>query len=124
MMKDFLQVMADHNVTISDDEIKELIALANESGEVGKVSLTIFAKKSEFWESLRPLFDDIRVKMDKSRTAFVAMDKNKDRFVDKKEFARTLEKLGSENVDLIFRKFDKNNDERLSFAEFRAFMCK
>ena len=144
----------EHGVFVPDEEVDSLCGIADDDGHIEKGPLFDFARTSKFWEILikkdvyadqevlklmtktydlsgRPKgppkiskLDTINKALNRVSSSFNALDKDKDGFVTKKDFARSFPNLTPVQVDACFKKFDKDKDGMMKFTEFKNFMAK
>ena len=144
----------EHGVYVIDEEVDALCGMADDDGHIERSQLFDFIRTAKFWEILikkevyaneevlklmtktydlggRPKgppkiskLDTINKSLNRVSASFDALDKDKDGFVTKKDFARSFPNLTPTQVDACFKKFDKDKDQMLNFTEFKNFMAK
>merc|ERR1712066_198096 len=144
----------EHGVHVMDEEVDALCGMADDDGHIERSRLFDFIRTAKFWEILikkevyaneevlklmtktydlggRPKgppkiskLDTINKALNRVSASFDALDKDKDGFVTKKDFARSFPSLTPIQVDACFKKFDKDRDGMLNFTEFKNFMAK
>merc|ERR1719334_1910950 len=125
----FFDLMDEHGVYVADEEVDELCKYADENGDVDHDQMFNYARTSKFWEVLikkdvyadeevlklmtktydlsgRPKgppkiskLDTINKSINKVSSAFAALDKDRDGFVTKRDFARSFPSLTPVQVD-------------------------
>ena len=150
----FFDCLDEHGVHVMDEEVDRLCCSADDDGNIEKGHLIDFARTSKFWDTLikKDVYadqevlklmtktydlsgrvkgppkisklDTINKSLNRVNASFEALDKDKDGFVSKKDFARSFPNLTPAQVDACFKKFDKDKDGQLNFTEFKNFMAK
>lgn len=142
-LEDFIDIMEEHDVDIEPDEILELCDLTEDTGEICQSSLMIFVKNSNVWkilerqdsyENSQSIFSQgckgktkievISLKANKVHAAFNVLDSDRDGFVTKQDFKKKFHNLNSKQIDVVFNKYDRASNGKLSFVEFKNFMSR
>ena len=150
----FFDCLDEHGVYVMDEEVDKLCCLADDDGQIDKGHLKDTSRTSKFWDILikkdvyadqevlkmmtktRDItgrvkgppkiskLDTINKALNRVSASFEALDKDKDGYVSKTDFARSFPNLTPDQVDACFKKFDKDKDGQLNFTEFKNFMAK
>jgi len=142
-LEDFIDIMEEHDVDIEPEEILELCDLTEDTGEICQSTLMIFVKNSNVWkvlerhdsyESSQSIFSQgckgktkieaISLKANKVHAAFNVLDSDRDGFVTKQDFKKKFHNLNSKQIDIVFNKYDRASNGKLSFVEFKNFMSR
>jgi len=143
-LEDFIDIMEEHDVEIEPEEILELCDLTEDTGEICQSTLMIFVKNSNVWkvlerhdsyESSQSIFshgsrgsktkiETISLKANKVHAAFNVLDSDRDGFVTKQDFKKKFHNLNSKQIDIVFNKYDRASNGKLSFVEFKNFMSR
>ena len=128
-VSDYMAIMEECEIKIDDEEIEKIAAMADDKGEIKRNEFIIYMKNSDHWKQdlaskFRPGARSTKVEIsanrqDKAEAAFKLLDKNRDGYITKDEFANVSKNLTPKQVEAVFGKFDKNGDGRLSFGEFK-----
>ena len=143
-LEDFIDIMEEHDVDIEPEEVLELCDLTEDTGEICQSTLMIFVKNSNVWKVLekqisyesggqsifsqgakgQTKIDAISLKVNKVHAAFNVLDSDRDGFVTKQDFRNKFHNLNSNQIDVVFNKYDRANNGKLSFVEFKNFMSR
>lgn len=143
-LEDFIDIMEEHDVDIEPEEVLELCDLTEDTGEICQSTLMIFVKNSNVWKVLekqisyesggqsifsqgakgQTKIEAISLKANKVHAAFNVLDSDRDGFVTKQDFRNKFHNLNSNQIDVVFNKYDRANNGKLSFVEFKNFMSR
>jgi len=118
---EFLALCDEHGAKLSEEDLEEFHKRADENGEITKEDFIILIKNS----NLHKDFEDVDRQSDfywkkKADLAFRIFDRNKDGYINKKEFRMmtTASKFPMKKIEAIFELCDENGDGKLDYKEF------
>ena len=143
-LEDFIDIMEEHEVDLKPEEILELCELTEESGEICQSTLTMFVKNSNVWKVLerqnshetnsqsifsqackgKTKIEVISFKANRVHAAFNVLDSDRDGFVSKQDFRKKFVNLNTSQIDIVFNKYDRASNGKMSFVEFKNFMSR
>ena len=138
-LEDFIDIMEEHEVDLKPEEILELCELTEETGEICQSTLTIFVKNSNVWKVLerqnsqetnsqackgKTKIEIISFKANRVHAAFNVLDSDRDGFVSKQDFRKKFVNLNTSQIDIVFNKYDRSSNGKMSFVEFKNFMSR
>merc|ERR1711902_387138 len=106
-IKDFLAELKDHDIEISQAEVKKIMESSDREGQLSRSNFESYCRDSALMKSLDKNNDGIVSELEmtsKHEMAFKALDKN--------------------NVDAVMAKFDKDGDGKLDYEEFKKMIQK
>ena len=133
----FIDLLKYNGIHAEDDEIKEMFALADSSGEIGVSAFRIYILHSSVWKEKIEAKNALPIphhylpkslqtsgEITSTTTMFNVMDKNKDGFVEKEDFAKTFHKFSNVQVEKIYNEFDEDLNGKMDYKEFKRFVVK
>merc|ERR1712203_1262469 len=123
-IKDFLAELKDHDMEISQAEVKKIM---DREGQLNRSKFESYCRESALMKSLDKNHDGIVSELEmtsKHEMAFKALDKNNDGYISKAEFANLAKTLPKDKVDAVMAKFDKDGDGKLDYEEFKKMIQK
>merc|ERR1712203_612173 len=126
-IKDFLAELKDHDMEISQAEVKKIMEFSDREGQLNRSKFESYCRESALMKSLDKNHDGIVSELEmtsKHEMAFKALDKNNDGYISKAEFANLAKTLPKDKVDAVMAKFDKDGDGKLDYEEFKKMIQK
>lgn len=118
---EFLALCEEHGAHICEEDLEAFNKRADENGEISKEDFIVLIKNS----NLAKEFEDVDKQSDfywkkKADLAFRIFDRNKDGFINKKEFKMmtSASKFSMKKIETVFALCDENGDGKLDYKEF------
>lgn len=120
MKKLFVDLDKDGSGKITKEEWYEVL---NKSGHPTSMDeVTEFFKEKDKDLDGKLSWEEFCGKETKTEIAFHLLDRTHDGFITKQDFAQLSSKLSPEQVDAVFKKFDKSHNGKLDYEEFCGMM--
>ena len=109
-------------ILVSAEDTQQLKQMADSEGKISHYALQKYSWDAEYFDQVKKHSAELEMDIRKLNLAFQVFDKDGDGFLTKKEFSRSMKNLNDYQVNSIFSKYDHDNDEKLSIAEFKNIM--
>ena len=122
-VESFIAFMMLNGVTVPEKDKAELTKLTDRDGKIKQLDLQRSSLDCDFFKQvIAGKGCEIRMDIDRTRTAFGIFDKDGDGYLTKREFSKSMQSLSGNQIDSIFNKYDIDKDDKLSIYEFKNIM--
>ena len=126
-IEEYLQLCGNYGIEVSDEDLKDVEAIANANGGVTKTDFILYVKQANMFS----MFDTVDPESDhhwneKVKMAWKLFDKNGDGRLTQLEFRWMTDKkmLTNNKIKLMFSKCDVDGDGTLDFEEFKEMILR
>ena len=120
-VEEYCAYLAARGVHVDAGEVHQLASLAGDRG-IRMVDIQQHLKHSKYLEQLKKSCWDLIREIDSVNNIFKVLDVNGDGTVSKEEFHEIVKSINDDQLEIIFRKYDQDKDNILSFEEFKLFL--
>ena len=121
-VESFVKYLRMRGIEMDGEDINALKHLENDDDKVGCLDIQKHSINSNYFQQFKDKQWDLVNEINTSNTAFRMLDRNGDGFLTKKEFSKSMRSLSDYQVEKLFKKYDADNDEKLSAMEFKNIM--
>eukprot|EP00090_Calanus_glacialis_P042725 TRINITY_DN75741_c0_g1_i1.p1 TRINITY_DN75741_c0_g1~~TRINITY_DN75741_c0_g1_i1.p1 ORF type:complete len:200 (-),score=57.09 TRINITY_DN75741_c0_g1_i1:71-670(-) len=126
-IKEYVDMCETYGVELRDEDIREVLEIADEHGEVRKNDFILHIKNANLSKHFECADPESELHWNNlAVTAFKLFDKNYDGYIDKKEFRwmTSSERFSKKTIDIVFERCDLDGDGKLDYQEFKAMILR